>query len=378
MRAAAGAGPTSPAARPAGGGGAVGSQRLAVVADDLTGAADAAAPFAVRGAETTLVLGWPPPAGAQVLALVADSRWRDPRAAATRVGELVDRAREWGADRLFVKVDSTLRGHVGTEVAAALAAWGDATAVACPAFPQQGRVVRGGVLYVHGVARPGPVASAFPRGVAVHDAVDDEDLLGLARRVVSSGAIGIGSAGLARALAEVLDPGRPAPRRPEATVAGVLVAVGSTHPASRAQSAVLVEAGTACLVVGTAVSSDLEQVVDELAAGGRVLVTTELGGDVDGDGPRAQALAAELGSVVRTLLSAAPASALVVTGGSTALAVATALEARSLRLLDEIGPGVALGELLLADRPVPVITKSGGFGRPDALLRAVELLEECA
>lgn len=89
-------------------------------------------------------------------------------------------------------------------------------------------------------------------------------------------------------------------------------------------------------------------------------------------------MAAELASVVVALLTGAPASALVVTGGSTALAVATVLGAGSLRLLDEIAPGLALGELLTPGRPVPTVTKSGGFWPPDALLRAVELLEECA
>ncbi len=68
----------------------------------------------------------------------------------------------------------------------------------------------------------------------------------------------------------------------------------------------------------------------------------------------------------------------MLTGGATALAVALALRAGSLRLLDETGPGVALGELRTTDRAVPTITKSGGFGRPEELLRAVELLEECA
>jgi len=78
------------------------------------------------------------------------------------------------------------------------------------------------------------------------------------------------------------------------------------------------------------------------------------------------------------LLSAAPGSALVVTGGSTALAVADVLGAGSLRLLGEVAAGVALGELRVGDRPIPTITKSGGFGAPEALLRAVEHLEECA
>lgn len=355
-----------------------GPRGLAVIADDLTGAADAAAPFAALGAEVSIVLRWPPQDDTDVLALVSDNRWRDPAEAATRVGELVRRAREWGADRLLFKIDSTLRGHVRVEVTAALAAWGGGKAVATPAFPAQGRVVRDGVLLVHEVARPEPVAASFPQGVDVVDASSDEELLALAGRVVGTGAVAVGSAGLARALAQVLQAVPAARRRPSTAVKGVLVVVGTSHPVSRAQSAALVEAGVLCLVVDPATPASLSQATGELARGGRVLVTTEPVTDVEGDSPEAQEMARELAAVVRALLTAAPGSALVVTGGSTALAVATALGARCLRLLDEAGPGVALGELVISDRPVPTITKSGGFGRPDALLRAVELLEECA
>lgn len=323
------------------------------------------------------MLRWPPQDDVEVLGLVSDTRWRPAEVAAARVGQLVRRARAWGADTLFVKIDSTLRGHVRDEVGAALAAWGSGPAVATPAFPAQGRVVRDGVLLVHGVARPQRVAASFPPGVTAADAGDDEELLDLAREVVGRTAVAIGSAGLARALAEVLEARDPVRRRPGAGVRGVLVVVGTSHRTSREQSAVLVEAGVPCLVVQPGVPTKVEPAVSELTRGGRVLVTTPLAPDVEGDSPAAQAMADELASVVHALLVAAPSCALVVTGGSTALAVATVLRSRALRLLDEVAPGVALGELITEDRPLPTITKSGGFGPPEALLRAVELLEEC-
>lgn len=49
-----------------------------IVADDLTGAADAAATFASRGADATVCLRWPPRADAEVVARVADIRWNGP------------------------------------------------------------------------------------------------------------------------------------------------------------------------------------------------------------------------------------------------------------------------------------------------------------
>lgn len=348
--------------------------RLAVVADDLTGAADAAAPFADRGAEVSLVLRWPPRDDVEVVALVTDGRWRTGAEASERMARTVGLARAWGAERLFVKVDSTLRGHVRCDVSAALAAWGGsrvaAPAVAAPAFPAQGRIVRDGTLLVHGEPVPGPVAARFPDGVPVLDADTDAALDGIARRIVRDGLVAVGSAGLARALAAVLPGGRlgcrPGGRRAMAPVCGVLVVVGSTHPASRAQAEALGRAGAV-------VADDLTDAAGALARGERVLVTTP-----PADGPEAVTVAEELAEVVAAIVAAAPAAALVLTGGATALAVATALKALEFRLLGEVGAGIAVGELVLADRRIPTVTKAGGFGAGDALLRAAETLEACA
>jgi uncharacterized protein YgbK (DUF1537 family) len=353
-------------------------RRLAVVADDLTGAADAAAPFAHRGAEVSLVFAWPPRADVEVLALVTDSRWRTESEASTLVAQMVGRARSWGAQNLFIKVDSTLRGHVCLEVRAALEAWGGGEAIATPAFPAQGRVVRDGILLVHGEPVPGRVAARFPEGLRVLDAETDATLDEIARSVVRDGLVAVGSAGLARALAAVLRhaPGRS--RRPGMQVTGVLVVVGSTHPVSRAQVEALVRGGAVSVVVGPAAPVLVEDAATALSHGGRVVVTTQLADDIPADGPHAAAVATELATVVAAIVTAAPTAALVMTGGATALAVAKALAAVEFRLLAEVGPGIALGEIWLADRRIPAVTKSGGFGAGDALVRAAETLEACA
>jgi D-threonate/D-erythronate kinase len=46
----------------------------------------------------------------------------------------------------------------------------------------------------------------------------------------------------------------------------------------------------------------------------------------------------------------------------------------SIEVTGEALPGIPVGRLHLADRSVPVATKSGGFGAPDALLTTVEFL----
>src|SRR5687767_2869551 len=47
------------------------------------------------------------------------------------------------ADILYNTVDSTIRGHVGAEITAALAASGRAIAIVAPAFPAGGRTTEG-------------------------------------------------------------------------------------------------------------------------------------------------------------------------------------------------------------------------------------------
>ena len=65
--------------------------------------------------------------------------------------------------------------------------------------------------------------------------------------------------------------------------------------------------------------------------------------------------------------------ALLLTGGETAIAVLRALGAGGLRLAGEIEPGVALGALVGGPFDgLALVTKAGGFGDPDLLVRVWE------
>lgn len=353
--------------------------RVLVVADDLTGAADAAAPFAAHGRSVSVAL----PAAADlpdvdVLALVTDGRWRPAEQAAERVADAVRRGRDWGADLLFVKVDSTLRGPVRSDVAAALAGWDAVPALATPAFPAQGRVVADGALLVHGERTRPRVADSFPDGVRVVDAATHEDLLAAARDLLACGGVGVGSAGLSRALAEVLPAPAPVPAPPRVPppAAGVVVVVGTSHPATTAQVAELVSAGTSVVTVGPGAPAVAEQVRAGLDRDRCVVLTGVLPDGVQPDSPAGAELARGLGGAVAEVIAAVPGTGLVLTGGATALAVATALRASELRVVAEAGVGLARGELHLPGHRVPVVTKSGGFGERDALRRAVDALED--
>jgi uncharacterized protein YgbK (DUF1537 family) len=157
---------------------------------------------------------------------------------------------------------------------------------------------------------------------------------------------------------------------------GVLVVVGTPHATTRAQVARLLAGGAELVVVGAA-STPVGTAAAALRAGRRVVLTCHVTGDVEPDSPRAAALAEDLARVVTAVLGAAPSAGLVLTGGATALAVVSAVGAVEFRLTSEVAAGLPQGEIVVGDRRVPVVTKSGGFGAQDALCRAAEAVEVC-
>ncbi len=160
---------------------------LAILADDLTGAADTAGVFARAGFRT--VLGF---VGAQiddvdVLVRSTGSRGMDANAAAAAnlraALALQGLPAERRPHRVYKKIDSMLRGHPCEELAAVLAGLRERRALIAPALPAQGRTTVGSRQLMDGVpldvtlpstiAHRGDLSSLFAceRSVPVH-AVD--------------------------------------------------------------------------------------------------------------------------------------------------------------------------------------------------------------
>jgi D-threonate/D-erythronate kinase len=126
---------------------------MAVLADDLTGALASGARLRQRGLDARVRwrLGDP---GRLTDAVAVDLRTRDSRRAPR------ERARRWASDlagagcrRFELRVDSTMRGVAGQELAGLLAGLGldDPWVLAVPAFPAAGRVTVGGRQHVLGM-----------------------------------------------------------------------------------------------------------------------------------------------------------------------------------------------------------------------------------
>ena len=103
--------------------------KLLVIADDFTGGLDTGVQFARQGI-TTRVMVNPDEAGdwwesdSQVLVAVTESRHLPPEAAYAVVFRIVAEAKRAGISYIYKKTDSALRGNIGAELSAALAASG--------------------------------------------------------------------------------------------------------------------------------------------------------------------------------------------------------------------------------------------------------------
>jgi uncharacterized protein YgbK (DUF1537 family) len=358
---------------------------LGLIADDLTGAGDASVQFARRGWHTFLSLegqeaSSPAEAGHYisikaghdgVIAITTDCRALTDEAAARLTCAALSRLMASGIDRVFLKIDSTLRGSVSGQIAGALSAWrtrhSQASALVCPAYPLMGRTVENHQLLVHGqpVDRTAfardpitPVTSSDVRSlihgvpdVIVADAVTDDDLMRLAGTIAAdTSTMAVGSGGLAAALAAQLSPSEgegTATRVPRlGTGARVLMLVTSLNPVSHVQTERLAAAWSDMTIVCAPTERVVDvSVADELArtfADHALRERWDVFGLVGGDGAR---------SALR------------------------AIAASGIRILDSVVEGVPVG--LVVGGPcdgTPVFTKAGGFGDEEALVRAVRAL----
>ena len=112
---------------------------LGIVADDLTGAIDAAAPFATLGVSTGVFLSphvTLDPPDWDVVSVNTQTRSLARPEVESEVRSAVRKLVSAGSGRIFKKIDSTLRGHPGPEIAAAMAEAEAPYAFVAPSFPE--------------------------------------------------------------------------------------------------------------------------------------------------------------------------------------------------------------------------------------------------
>jgi len=372
---------------------------------------------------------------ADILSIDANSRCLPAQQATELIAELVDlcdsRKEHRGGYVLFKKIDSTLRGNVAGELAALLRARragnpssSHLSILMAPALPSQRRTTVGGRLMVNGVPlektdiwqtevctpesdirrlladaglssglvylntvrsglanlRQAVRQAASHVDVVVCDAESDSDLRAIIEASLGDPALTAfaGSAGLASQIPQAIRMVPDTERRVWCFARGsTLFVVGTTASVSRQQARFLQaipEIATFHATPAGLLNSSImhTEITQSLQAGRDVLLVLDEGEHCSNHDAQflPQALSALLSDCPRFL------GGLVATGGDTARATLDALGIHRLRLLGEVEAGLPFSVADRWIRPLPVITKAGAFGSPQALVRCHQFLRE--
>jgi uncharacterized protein YgbK (DUF1537 family) len=419
---------------------------LGCIADDVTGATDLASMLVSNGMRTVLVLGVPEPGRAlpDTDAVVVALKSRTAPVAAAVADSLAALAalRAAGAESILFKYcstfDSTPAGNIGPVTDALADALGEPIAIACPAFPANGRTVYQGHLFVgsklldesgmenhpltpmrdsdvvrllaaqtpHAVglvpratvaAGPEAIAAALAdlaaagRRHAVVDAICDDDLRTLGfvaaeRRLVTGGsgiAMGLPEAFRRRGRLASLGEAAAAP-----AVAGrAAILVGSCSRATRRQVAAGRDRFATLILdpIATPAVEPLLAAARAWLADRRREETVMIVGSAEPEAvARLQAILGveAAGELIETVLSTlavdlvgAGVRRLIVAGGETSGAVVRALGARELAVGREIAPGVPWTVARRPEGRLGLALKSGNFGGDEFFADALAACE---
>ena len=392
---------------------------IGMIAHDFTGALDSLVAFVETPGDTIVLLRPEDTVGdAKNIAVVAETQALSPAEAYTNVR---DAARQLAGRQLFKRVSSSLRGNIGPEIRAVIDETG-AKAIVCSALPREGRTVIDGIgrlnsiplhLTEYGRDPTAPcLESSLPailrdsgidvssvsldvvrRGeealrenllastseAVVVDAETDGDLrtIGWALVGLDTSWCACAASGLSPHLAAALGQRGKVKggRHLHLGNGGILAVIGSTDPTSAAQVARLVELHGTCVVRieapalcagGPEVARWEEEVVHALACGRNAVLTTSLSVLI----PHLRSeVAPRLGELAARVIGR-DVSALVLSGGMTALKTCRALGLASVQVLGEIEPGVVCSRGTDRDGiERTIVSKAGGFGDKRTLAR---------
>ena len=409
--------------------------KVGVLADDLTGAFDTGVQFRNWGLSVEVIIGDVKDSsklgGVDVVVIDTESRGMKSDDAFWRVYRATEKLVSFGAERIYKKVDSTLRGNIGSELDAVMEASSANLAFFAPAYPTYGRTTLAGMQFVNntpidkteyvnelGAKTPeieaiigaqskrmvgivdfekvnggvesikSAVEGLKKSGVEiiVFDVLSEKHLIDISRAAGDT-KVFVGSAGFASEIPIGFSIRTPKP---------VLSVCGSTRQISRIQVHNLhdrlgfkaIEIGILKLIDGVpAMKIEVGRCVGEavaaLKAGVDVSITS-----IPEEGSADEFISCALehgikkseakllieeviGEITFAVLNEVEVLGLILTGGATSLMVCQKFQADRVSIVEEIEPGIPLVRL---SNGMLAVTKAGGFGVEDSLVQATQRL----
>lgn len=409
--------------------------KIGVLADDLTGAFDTGVQYRNWGLSVEVFIGDVKDVSkldsVDVIVVDTESRGLKKEDAFLRVYRATEELTKIGFDRIYKKVDSTLRGNIGIELDAVMEASKIKFTFFAPAYPTYKRTTLSGKQYVNnkpldkteyidelGVKtakisdiirvqskrKVGLVGfDTVNRGVnsiktrietlkkdgvevAIFDTLTEKHLIDIVRAAGDTRMF-VGSAGLASEMPLGLCARSQKP---------VLSVCGSTRRLSSIQVRNLqdrlgfkeVEIRVLKLIDGEAAANvEVKRCVSEavvaLKAGVDVSITSS---PRDGSAKEFVSYALQkgfketeaklfveeaIGEITSAILKEVEVLSLIMTGGATSLVICKKLGVDMVDIVEEIEPGIPL---LILSNGMHAVTKAGGFGHEDSLIQATQRL----
>ena len=400
--------------------------KILIIADDFTGALDTGVKFAAKGAKTKVMTRWDDSFvedPSEVMVLCVPSRHESPEDAYQMVRKVVEKA-DGKVGTIFKKTDSVLRGNLGAELTAVLEGSSEDCLFFIPALPSMRRITLGGIHYVAGIEIKNSVfgrdpfdpvtesyipdlirkqsdanvisvnvedaAAAVPEGegktIYVYDCESNEtfdaELKILCKKRMPH--LMAGCSGLAQALASRTgDETRTIPAMSDGTLT---VICGSVNPISIAQMNFAERYGFSRFHLADAQFLGTEEQISETARGlvlagkyGSGLIVDTLYAEygmqhnkTDSELEKARVIISrKTGELVKYMLEAGYNGRLMIIGGDTLLEFTNAIGCFELYPVCEIDPGTVVFRLEYDGREHEIITKSGGFGSEELLVKIV-------
>ena len=417
---------------------------LGAIADDFTGATDLCNTLVRRGMRTVQLIDVPPPgtevADAEAVVIALKSRTIPAAEAIEKSLAALGWLQNAGARQILFKYcstfDSTDAGNIGPVAEALMDAIGSDFTLFCPAFPEAGRTIYRGYLFVGDVllsesgmrdhpltpmrdpnlvrvlqrqtrGRVGlvPVATVARDAEAIRaafaelkregyrhtivDAIEDSHLEAIGAAAANFKLI-TGGSGIALGLPEnfrrrgLLGDNRAADQLPAISGAAAVIS-GSCSPATLAQVAHMRQHAPIFIVnpiaiaEGRRVADDALDWAKPLLGDRAILISATAPPETVAEvqrrlgRERAGALVEETLAAIARGLAGNGVRRFVVAGGETAGAVVQALGVTGLRIGRQIDPGVPW-TISLGEPALALALKSGNFGAPDFFLRAFSVL----
>lgn len=415
-----------------------------MIADDLTGANDTGLQFARYGLKTSVVMrqgsSLPGSAERAVDVVNTDSRSFTAYQAYESMKATLSGLEFSNYDLIYKKIDSTLRGNIGSEINALMDFHPFDVAVVAPAYPAHGRLTIGGFHLVHNDLLEDSEAARDPRApireslipsllaeqtkrrighiavntirskalskeiesllqtkheILVFDSATSGDLETIANALLpyQKQVLWVGSAGLAQAIAKNvmgdIAENVQSEYRPIGPVDPVLIVAGSVNKVTRAQVENLTETGQAqvldvpahVLIRNDELSPYINEATSILKTQQNLVITVAQSQgpdpDVNREGDTSLRIVSRMGEIACPVITHCPLAGVVLTGGDTALEICRRLGITGLQIVGEVEEGIpitlAFGNGLYQG---PIVTKAGGFGQVDSLLRAIQQLKK--